>query len=448
MELTALRRLRSLKEAIVLAAHTTAVFSTDLWLDAVQAIRSIVRGTVDTMINNSVWISNKFKSSLLLNLAEGVTELLLIETYGYQRCKEMRTFYAPPKPVESTSLSECFMNCTSLLAVELVGSNPSEGYGTSNVIGAIRVFDGCARLRAVDTENWDTSNMTSMSYMFQNCKLLTNIKVGSWVTSSVTNMSYLFSGCSSLTSLDVSGWDVSSVTNMSYMFQNCSSLTSLDLSSWSSRITSIYATFARCSLLTSIDLSSLDLSTCSAVRDAFSYCYALTSVKGFSMNALYGIKSDADSVATYTARVAFTATELRNLTEFILEGTLYRGVSITRVPNMDVPSLKSWFEALYDWTTNPEDMTSYEVEYDENDEMIQQPNFTVTPAQMASLEAAKTSLYDGAAYHIMLATMKGFNVQGSSASNTNTIMSYVTNLTTQEEEDLTMYIIAHLYPDE
>ena len=115
---------------------------------------------------------------------------------------------------------------------------------------------------------------------------------------------------------------------------------------------------------------------------------------------------------------------------------------------MDVPSLKSWFEALYDWTTNPEDMTSYEVEYDENDEMIQQPNFTVTPAQMASLEAAKTSLYDGAAYHIMLATMKGFNVQGSSASNTNTIMSYVTNLTTQEEEDLTMYIIAHLYPDE
>ena len=448
MELTALRRLRSLKEAIVLAAHTTAVFSTDLWLDAVQAIRSIVRGTVDTMINNSVWISNKFKSSLLLNLAEGVTELLLIETYGYQRCKEMRTFYAPPKPVESTSLSECFMNCTSLLAVELVGSNPSEGYGTSNVIGAIRVFDGCARLRAVDTENWDTSNMTSMSYMFQNCKLLTNIKVGSWVTSSVTNMSYLFSGCSSLTSLDVSGWDVSSVTNMSYMFQNCSSLTSLDLSSWSSRITSIYATFARCSLLTSIDLSSLDLSTCSAVRDAFSYCYALTSVKGFSMNALYGIKSDADSVATYTARVAFTATELRNLTEFILEGTLYRGVSITRVPNMDVPSLKSWFEALYDWTTNPEDMTSYEVEYDENDEMIQQPNFTVTPAQMARLEAAKTSLYDGAAYHIMLATMKGFNVQGSSASDTNTIMSYVTNLTTQEEEDLTMYIIAHLYPDE
>ena len=448
MELTALRRLRSLKEAIVLAAHTTAVFSTDLWLDAVQAIRSIVRGTVDTMINNSVWISNKFKSSLLLNLAEGVTELLLIETYGYQRCKEMRTFYAPPKPVESTSLSECFMNCTSLLAVEFVGSNPSEGYGTSNVIGAIRVFDGCARLRAVDTENWDTSNMTSMSYMFQNCKLLTNIKVGSWVTSSVTNMSYLFSGCSSLTSLDVSGWDVSSVTNMSYMFQNCSSLTSLDLSSWSSRITSIYATFARCSLLTSIDLSSLDLSTCSAVRDAFSYCYALTSVKGFSMNALYGIKSDADSVATYTARVAFTATELRNLTEFILEGTLYRGVSITRVPNMDVPSLKSWFEALYDWTTNPEDMTSYEVEYDENDEMIQQPNFTVTPAQMARLEAAKTSLYDGAAYHIMLATMKGFNVQGSSASNTNTIMSYVTNLTTQEEEDLTMYIIAHLYPDE
>ena len=448
MELTALRRLRSLKEAIVLAAHTTAVFSTDLWLDAVQAIRSIVRGTVDTMINNSVWISNKFKSSLLLNLAEGVTELLLIETYGYQRCKEMRTFYAPPKPVESTSLSECFMNCTSLLAVELVGSNPSEGYGTSNVIGAIRVFDGCARLRAVDTENWDTSNMTSMSYMFQNCKLLTNIKVGSWVTSSVTNMSYLFSGCSSLTSLDVSGWDVSSVTNMSYMFQNCSSLTSLDLSSWSSRITSIYATFARCSLLTSIDLSSLDLSTCSAVRDAFSYCYALTSVKGFSMNALYGIKSDADSVATYTARVAFTATELRNLTEFILEGTLYRGVSITRVPNMDVPSLKSWFEALYDWTTNPEDMTSYEVEYDENDEMIQQPNFTVTPAQMARLEAAKTSLYDGAAYHIMLATMKGFNVQGSSASNTNTIMSYVTNLTTQKEEDLTMYIIAHLYPDE
>ena len=448
MELTALRRLRSLKEAIVLAAHTTAVFSTDLWLDAVQAIRSIVRGTVDTMINNSVWISNKFKSSLLLNLAEGVTELLLIETYGYQRCKEMRTFYAPPKPVESMSLSECFMNCTSLLAVELVGSNPSEGYGTSNVIGAIRVFDGCARLRAVDTENWDTSNMTSMSYMFQNCKLLTNIKVGSWVTSSVTNMSYLFSGCSSLTSLDVSGWDVSSVTNMSYMFQNCSSLTSLDLSSWSSRITSIYATFARCSLLTSIDLSSLDLSTCSAVRDAFSYCYALTSVKGFSMNALYGIKSDADSVATYTARVAFTATELRNLTEFILEGTLYRGVSITRVPNMDVPSLKSWFEALYDWTTNPEDMTSYEVEYDENDEMIQQPNFTVTPAQMARLEAAKTSLYDGAAYHIMLATMKGFNVQGSSASDTNTIMSYVTNLTTQEEEDLTMYIIAHLYPDE
>ena len=448
MELTALRRLRSLKEAIVLAAHTTAVFSTDLWLDAVQAIRSIVRGTVDTMINNSGWISTKFKSSLLLNLAEGVTELLLIETYGYQRCKEMRTFYAPPKPVESTSLSECFMNCTSLLAVELVGSNPSEGYGTSNVIGAIRVFDGCARLRAVDTENWDTSNMTSMSYMFQNCKLLTNIKVGSWVTSSVTNMSYLFSGCSSLTSLDVSGWDVSSVTNMSYMFQNCSSLTSLDLSSWSSRITSIYATFARCSLLTSIDLSSLDLSTCSAVRDAFSYCYALTSVKGFSMNALYGIKSDADSVATYTARVAFTATELRNLTEFILEGTLYRGVSITRVPNMDVPSLKSWFEALYDWTTNPEDMTSYEVEYDENDEMIQQPNFTVTPAQMARLEAAKTSLYDGAAYHIMLATMKGFNVQGSSASDTNTIMSYVTNLTTQEEEDLTMYIIAHLYPDE
>jgi surface protein len=88
----------------------------------------------------------------------------------------------------TTSLSNCFTNCTSLNSPNLIG--------------------------------WDTSGVTDMLSVFRNASSF-NQPIEVWNTSNVTNMANMFLGTPFNQPIGV--WDVSNVTNMQAMFRETTS---------------------------------------------------------------------------------------------------------------------------------------------------------------------------------------------------------------------------------
>ena len=115
------------------------------------------------------------------------------------------------------------------------------------------VFQGCAKLKSINTSSWDTSNVTDMSYAFSSCGLLTDVNIDNIITSNVTTMNSMFSFCRNIASLNLSSFNTSNVTDMSSMFNYCESLTSLDLSNFDiTNVTSMNRMFYNCNSLTNI----------------------------------------------------------------------------------------------------------------------------------------------------------------------------------------------------
>ena len=128
-----LNDLKEIAEEVVETTNTVVPFQGDGWDDAVAAINSIQIGLIDTAIKTSLWLSG-FTSKLLSSIADGELHLQSVDYYGYQACMESNIFYAPPKQVSGSSMKQCFQDCSTLLAVELVGREENTtGYGTSVV---------------------------------------------------------------------------------------------------------------------------------------------------------------------------------------------------------------------------------------------------------------------------------------------------------------------------
>ena len=139
------------------------------------------------------------------------------------------------------------------------------------------MFNGCAKLAALDVSHFNTSNVTKMNSLFCNCTSLTNLDVSSWNVSNVEEMRYLFYNCKSLKAIDLTKWNTAKLNYVSSMFCGCSSLTELDLS----KLNVNYAEygsymFENCTKLAKLSLSSsmesLNTGACAGVGTATEPC--------------------------------------------------------------------------------------------------------------------------------------------------------------------------------
>ncbi len=169
-----------------------------------------------------------------------------------------------------------YSNCLFYEAENLETVIGAERLDTSEVEDMRWIFNGCKKLRSLDTSTWDTSNVTSMRSMFWGCNQLVNLDVSNWNTSKVTEMKSVFNGCNALIKLDVSNWDTSKVTGMEYTFLGCSSLKELDVSNWDTgSVTTMYETFYQCTALTKLDVSKWNTENVTTLFLTFGTCKAL-----------------------------------------------------------------------------------------------------------------------------------------------------------------------------
>ncbi|MDU5021108.1 MAG: BspA family leucine-rich repeat surface protein, partial [Clostridiales bacterium] len=174
--------------------------------------------------------------------------------------------------VESTDLSNAFMNATLFETIDL------SGLDTSKVTDMSSLFEQCQNLRSLNLSNFNTSEVTNMSKMFNACNKLENLDVSSFNTSKVTDMQLMFNSCNKLESLDVRNFDTSEVTNMNSMF-SCYNLRNLDLSKFNTnKVTTMSAMFYYASKLEHLDLSNFDTSKVTNMNYMFSMCGNLRSL--------------------------------------------------------------------------------------------------------------------------------------------------------------------------
>jgi surface protein len=149
--------------------------------------------------------------------------------------------------ISTTSLRECFRDCTSLkkgVSGWSVGTNVTNlsytfnecavfnddisSWNVSNVTIFFEMFKDC-QLFNQDISGWDVSSGTSFIGMFRGASAF-NQNIGSWNTSNATRMDYMFRDAIAFNQ-DIGSWDVSSVQDMYQMFNSAESFDQ-DISSW------------------------------------------------------------------------------------------------------------------------------------------------------------------------------------------------------------------------
>jgi surface protein len=110
----------------------------------------------------------------------------------------------------TTSLSNCFRDCTLLNSPNLIG------WDTSGVTNMLSVFRNASSFNQ-PIVGWNTSNVTITANMFLGTPF--NQPIGVWDVSNVTNMQAMFRETTAFNQ-NIGGWNVSNVTNMQQIFQS------------------------------------------------------------------------------------------------------------------------------------------------------------------------------------------------------------------------------------
>ena len=132
--------------------------------------------------------------------------------------------------VAPTSTKQWFQYMESLTEIEKL-----ENFNTSNTTNMSGMFIQCTSLLSLDLSSFDTSNVTDMSFMFGADTKTMNIQslnISSFDTSKVTDMMAMFSQCRRLNYIDLNNFNTKNVKNMRMMFIGCRDLKELDLSSF------------------------------------------------------------------------------------------------------------------------------------------------------------------------------------------------------------------------
>lgn len=124
-----------------------------------------------------------------------------------------------------TSLSNAFMDCSSLKSLDITGWN------TSKVEAMSSTFDDCSSLEEIKgLEDIDTSKVTTMRFLF-NHNVLKSLDLSKWNTSNVTDFFGIFNVSKIADLSSVANWDTSKVTNMQQVFRYVNYET-IDISGW------------------------------------------------------------------------------------------------------------------------------------------------------------------------------------------------------------------------
>jgi surface protein len=122
------------------------------------------------------------------------------------------------------NMSSMFNGCEALSNIINI-----ENFKTNSCKDMHAMFKGCKNIKSFNLQNngfiWNTTSVTDMSQMFYVCESLNNINISGWNTASVTDMANMFSRCRALTdgkiSHILSNIEFDKATNISYMFEDC-----------------------------------------------------------------------------------------------------------------------------------------------------------------------------------------------------------------------------------
>lgn len=139
---------------------------------------------------------------------------------AFYGCNNLDIAATDAPTISTTSLTNCFRDCTSLTTPD---------FSSWNVGGVTRMdstFNNCQQFNG-DITTWNVSNVTTFVYnaagfrigMFNNCQSF-NQDIGGWDVSLSTDMSGMFTNCR-VFDQDLSNWYMDNKTELGAMFNGC-----------------------------------------------------------------------------------------------------------------------------------------------------------------------------------------------------------------------------------
>lgn len=293
-------------------SFSTGLNFTEMFKDCINLRKvEIVAPTVTdatTMFSGCINLRKGISLTFSTNLIK--TNSMFINCYRLKEAPLFETSYV-------TDMNYMFHKCYELLNVPL--------YNTIRVTTMYSMFNnsengaynGLSRGALTSVPLFDTRNVTNMGTMFVGCRNLKTIPA--FNTVNVTNMSYMFSGCFGLKTIPILNLPVLNYTAVAYntviaekglnrTFFNCVSLEYIPATFTYSIVVDMVETFNGCSRLRYIEepfkikpyrlyktfngcslldkIPPMDVSSCVNFKYAFSDCFNLTEVSGFTMSAI------------------------------------------------------------------------------------------------------------------------------------------------------------------
>jgi surface protein len=246
---------------------------------SVTAMSSMFNGCTNLQ---SITLGSNFSTANVTSMSSmfnGCGNLQAVDVSGFNTAKV-------------TTMANMFKGCSNLTSLD-ISSFSSAGMPTSGSDNGFLycMFQDCSNLETITLgSNLCTNKVKSVQSMFQGCAKLKNIDTSMLNLSNASYLTHLFDGCSSLTSIDLSGTTfVSNVSNLSldYMFNGCSNLASLKLPASSVKAGSIKYMFAGCSSLESITLPVIEIDITREWGVAVDYLFSgCSSAKNINLNGL------------------------------------------------------------------------------------------------------------------------------------------------------------------
>lgn len=117
--------------------------------------------------------------------------------------------------IDSLDTSDMFVNCQSLLTIDL--SKMSGPIGSK-----FGWFNGCLSLNTIiGSENINLSLCSDLSNSFKNCAQLSALNFENAETFNVETYDYMFDGCNELTTIGCKNWNLTNAQSTTYMYRGC-----------------------------------------------------------------------------------------------------------------------------------------------------------------------------------------------------------------------------------
>lgn len=146
--------------------------------------------------------------------------LNITSNWAFYGCNNLDITATDAPTVSTTSLDNCFRDCTSLTTPDF------STWDVSSVTSMSSTFNNCQKFNG-DITTWDVSNVSTFVYnaagfrigMFSNCYLF-NQDIGGWDVSSSTDLSGMFTNCR-VFDQNLSNWYMDNKTELGAMFLGC-----------------------------------------------------------------------------------------------------------------------------------------------------------------------------------------------------------------------------------